>query len=165
MGLLDGLDSSGQPLTPPSAGGSVAVSGAEYLGKVFAGGVQMWECQMVDGHPKWVNLRPVADLEGDTGSFGRHYKEGDPTWMCDLDGSWVKAKKAGEEPNGHSIPLLKLQASDTSGSGAMHRVHWVQRLDTVGGVPNEPADHDHLGKTEDVPYTAEYHFWGELPTS
>jgi hypothetical protein len=43
----------------------------------------------------------------------------------------------------------------------MSHVGYVQRLNTVGGKASGPCDVANVGATSDVPYSADYYFFGK----
>ena len=104
---------------------------------------------------------PEAVLSGEAGHFGTHRKEDDVMWICDDDGSRVKATKLDEEPNGDAI-RCPTRGDQAFRAGENAGVRYVQRLNTTGGKPTKPLTN---GAKDSVQYTADYHFWGELPAS
>ena len=129
-----------------------------------AKGVQIYECAAdAVGALSWKLHAPRADLADDSGaSVGIHYGGIDkglppgPYWEA-KDGSRVHGAKPASVPNPGSIPLLRLEAADTSGSGVLSKVAFIHRLDTTGGVA--PAGGCEAGKQTEVPYTARYYFY------
>ena len=129
-----------------------------------AKGVQIYECAAdASGALAWKLHAPRADLLDDSGaSIGSHYGGVDkglppgPYWEA-KDGSRVHAAKPASVPNTGSIPLLRLEAADTSGTGVFGKVAFIHRLDTTGGVA--PAGACETGKQTEVSYTAKYYFY------
>jgi Protein of unknown function (DUF3455) len=129
-----------------------------------AKGVQIYEC-VAEGSaaPAWKLHAPRADLFDDAGAMiGSHFGGVDkslaagPYWEA-KDGSRVHGAKPVSAPNPSSIPLLRIEAADTAGTGVLSKVTYVHRLDTTGGVA--PAGACTKGKTAEVPYTAKYYFY------
>ena len=61
-----------------------------------------------------------------------------------------------------AIPWLLLRATSSEGPGLFHRVTFIQRVHTSGGLaPATGADEAHLGQRVEVPYTAVYYFFRE----
>lgn len=59
------------------------------------------------------------------------------------------------------IPWLLLRAKSNEGAGALARVRYIQRVDTVGGIaPSRGCDASHLGARARVDYSANYDFYG-----
>jgi hypothetical protein len=70
----------------------------------------------------------------------------------------VHGGNAVSSPNPGAIPLLRLDAVDTAGTGIFTHVTFLQRLATSGGVgPTGPC----LTPNErvEVPYTSDYLFY------
>jgi hypothetical protein len=94
--------------------------------------------------------------------IGSHYGGVDkqlapgPYWEA-ADGSRVHGAKPVSAPHDGSIPLLRLEAADASGTGVLGKVAFVHRLDTTGGVA--PPGACTAGKTTEVAYTAKYYFY------
>ena len=60
-------------------------------------------------------------------------------------------------PDPDSIPWLLLGAVSADGPGIFHRVTYIQRVNTVGGLaPDYPGT---AGEVARVPYTADYYFY------
>lgn len=129
-----------------------------------AKGVQIYDCVAEGGGaPAWKLHAPRADLFDDAGTqIGTHFGGVDknlppgPYWES-KDGSRVHAGKPVNAPNAGSIPLLRLEVADTSGTGVFSKVSFVHRLETTGGVA--PAGACTTGKQTEVPYTAKYYFY------
>lgn len=132
----------------------------------LAKGVQIYACAAnPGGAPAWKLHAPRADLLDDAGlSLGSHYGGVDkglppgPYWEH-KDGSRVHGAKPVNAGNAGSIPLLRLEGAEASGSGELSKVSFIQRLDTTGGVA--PAGACSVGETTEVPYTATYYFYSK----
>ncbi|MGH7436815.1 MAG: DUF3455 domain-containing protein, partial [Polyangiaceae bacterium] len=117
----------------------------------------------------WVLQGPDAQLKDCSGNMiGHHFPSeagaSAPEWQT-TDGTYVVAHKvATYTPDGGSgsVAWLLLQASSHGGDGGLSNVTFVQRLDTDGGVaPATGCDiNTDAGATVNVPYTADYYFWG-----
>jgi hypothetical protein len=144
----------------PSAGGGVVLHGA-------ATGTQSYACVGAGdaGPPAWSLTGPHAELRDCRGAIvARHFASdagaGFPEWQA-ADGSWVVAhKSATHTPGGGagSVSWVLLAATDHGGTGVLANVTYVQRVGTDGGVA--PAGACTAGVTADVPYTADYYFYG-----
>jgi hypothetical protein len=154
-------------LIAPTVAPEIAVpEGNKLTFMAMAKGVQIYECAAEAGKPAaWKLHAPRADLLDDSGSvIGSHFGGADkgmppgPYWES-KDGSRVHGAKPVNVPNAGSIPLLRLEAADASGTGVFSKVAFVQRLDTTGGVA--PAGACTAGKTTEVPYTAKYYFYSK----
>jgi len=152
-------------LIAPMAPAEIAVpEGHKPTFMAMAKGVQVYECVAGDGGTlAWKLHAPKADLLDDSGAvIGSHYGGVDkgmppgPYWEA-KDGSRVHGAKPANAPHEGSIPLLRLEAADVSGTGVLAKVSFIQRLDTTGGVA--PAGACTAGQTNEVPYTAKYYFY------
>ena len=168
----DGSPDSGCPaswLAPPTVDPTIAVpadSGTVLLHAVGAG-TQDYACAVsVDGGSSWSFVGPVADLSDCNGVLIGHHFASDagaayPEWQT-TDGTYVIGHKvAAFTPDGgeDSVPWLLLDAvGNGGGSGTLSQVGHVQRVDTDGGVA--PAGACSSGATAQVPYSAEYYFYG-----
>lgn len=118
----------------------------------YAEGVQIYRWNGT----AWAFVAPEAVLYSGQGKIGIHYAG--PTWESN-SGSYVVGSvmdKATPDPD--AIPWLKLKAVASEGPGIFHRVTYIQRLFTTGGLaPSEPGDF--VGDEERVPYTAWYVFY------
>ena len=129
-----------------------------------ARGVQIYECAPdTSGTPAWKLHAPRAVLLDDAGhQIGVHFGGVDkglpagPYWQAS-DGSRVHGANPVSVANPGSIPLLRLDAADTSGTGVFSKVTFIQRLDTTGGV--SPTGACRAGDTQEVAYTARYSFY------
>jgi hypothetical protein len=150
--------------SPPPVPIEIAVTDAEFMFSRHARGVQVYECQ----NGQWVLHAPRAVLfDSEThGAAGFHYGGIDrdlapgPWWESKDDGSRILGVRTGSapSPNPDSIPLLRLAVQDRSGNGEFSSVTRIQRLNTEGGV--SPTGACESGMQRDVPYTADYYFYG-----
>jgi hypothetical protein len=123
--------------------------------KVYAEGFQVYSWN----GSAWVLVAPDATLYANSnyrGKVGTHY--GGPTWESN-SGSYVKgANPVRCAPDPDSVQWLKLEASETGGSGIFAGVTHIQRVNTSGGkAPREPGAF--IGDEARVPYTTEYYFY------
>lgn len=138
-------------LQPPDASRSIAV--------LHASGVQIYVCKRAQGNAlSWAFKAPEAELRDASGKLvARHYAG--PTWAAP-DGSTVTGKVLRQAANARapdSIPLLLLQATSSGGPGLFAAVHYVQRLNTQGGIaPAQACTQE--GQESRVPYRADYVF-------
>ncbi len=164
MAFLDGRDASGNPLPDPGVGGAIAVSGYAYLGTAVGHGNQVYEFSEAGA---WEAHGAGAQLTMDDGTSGTHAKEGPtspPWWTWDAgEGGTVYAvmPPAAEEKVEGACKLLRMEAA-TGATGAFSRVRMIQRANTRDGA--KPTRTDAApGDREHVPYSADYHFYGDLP--
>ena len=104
------------------------------LGKYAAKGVQIYVCSLKGGANEWAFKAPEAEL---TDAQGKVFAE--------------PAPKAG------AIPWLLL-STESSGSGALAGVQFVQRVNTSGGLGPTGACPT-TGTERRVDYTADYIFY------
>ena len=141
----------------PEACSSIAVDEGNKLAfHVYAKGVQIYKWN----GSSWAFVGPEATLYAEENYFGEVGNHGvGPHWTS-KSGSRVKAARVpntGCRPDPNAIEWLKLQMTETSGSGIFSKVTFIQRTNTTGGmVPTEPGT---LNELREVPYTAEYYFY------
>ena len=131
--------------------------GAILLGKYAAQGVQIYVCRAKGAGNEWAFKAPEADLVDAEGRpFAKHYAG--PSWDAP-DGSKAVGKVLANEPapNAGAIPWLLL-STESSGSGELAGVRFVQRVNTSGGAaPSGPCPT--VGAEQRVDYTADYIFY------
>jgi hypothetical protein len=132
-----------------------APAGNKVAFHAYAVGVQIYRW---DG-TTWNFVAPDAVLVADAGAHGTvgiHYAG--PTWES-VSGSKVVGtvlKRCTPDPN--AIPWLLLGAVSSEGPGVFHRVTYIQRVNTVGGLaPTNPGALP--GEVVRIPYSAEYVFY------
>lgn len=164
-GAPGGIARSPAGLVPPTVPPELAVpQGHRLVFTAVARGVQIYACAADSGGaPTWQLHGPRAELVDSSGEpVASHFGGVDrglppgPYWEA-KDGSRVHGAKPASVPSPGSIPLLRLEAEGTSGSGVFSKVTFIQRLDTTGGVA--PAGACTPGKQAEVPYRAKYYFY------
>jgi hypothetical protein len=152
------------PIAVPDGGGRAVLHAA-------ASGTQNYRCAraLVDGGATytWAFVGPEATLRDCRAVIGNHFASDGgasaPEWQT-LEGSYVVGRKlAGLTPDGgaSSVPWLLIGAASHGGSAALGQAHYIQRIDTHGGLaPRAGCDEKTEGVTEKVPYTADYFFYG-----
>ncbi|NKI95225.1 DUF3455 domain-containing protein [Rhizobacter sp. SG703] len=134
-------------------------AGEHVVERLAARGVQIYECRNKVGGTgtEWVFVAPEADLLDTQGApAGRHYAG--PHWEA-ADGSRIigTVKSRADAPLAGAIPWLLLSTRSVGGPGRLAKITSVQRVNTAGGaVPAASCDAASLGRTERVPYTADY---------
>jgi hypothetical protein len=130
-------------------------AGNEVAFHVYADGVQIYRWN----GSSWIFNRPEAELfadAGEEGLVGIHYVG--PTWES-VSGSLVVGQVLQRcTPDPDDIPWLLLKAVHTEGPGIFHRVTFIQRLYTEGGIAPTYVGGS-VGEEARVPYTAEYFFY------
>ena len=150
--------------TSPSASRSVelggctdlrAPAGSKLVSRVYATGVQIYRWSGTS----WTFLAPQATLSADAGgnsTVGTHYAG--PTWESVSGSKVVGAVAQRCTPVASAIPWLSLNAVSSEGPGIFHRVTFIQRVNTSGGLaPSAPGSF--AGEEVRVPYAAEYYFY------
>jgi hypothetical protein len=150
---------------PPPTPVQLHVPAGESLIKQFhATGVQIYECAPAKSDPsqfEWAFRGPEARLlTSRGGNAGKHYAG--PTWESN-DGSAVVGEVIGSSPSPQagSIAWLLLRAKGTAGKGVFTKVHFIQRLNTVGGsAPAGGCRKEQAGQQLRASYSADYFFYG-----
>ncbi len=146
-------------VTVPTDGGMVILHAA-------GAGTQNYACMVTDAGTVWTLTGPSAVLSDCHGTLVGHHFASEaganyPEWQT-TDGTYVIGEKIGHfTPDGgaESVPWLLLQEVSTSGSGTLSQTAYVQRLFTDGGVAPGPGCD--AGDTLQVPYGADYYFYGQ----
>jgi hypothetical protein len=131
--------------------------GATLAGKYAAKGVQIYVCRIKGTANAWDFKAPQAELfDAQDRPFAKHYAG--PSWEAP-DGSKAVGKVLATEPapTAGAIPWLLLSAQ-SSGSGVLAGVRFVQRVNTSGGVAPAGAC-PKVGAEQRVDYTADYVFY------
>ena len=125
------------------------------MSRVYATGVQIYRWSGTS----WTFVAPQATLSANAGgssTVGTHYAG--PTWESVSGSKVVGAVAQRCTPVASAIPWLSLNAVSSTGPGIFHRVTFIQRVNTVGGLaPSAPGSV--AGEEVRVPYTAEYFFY------
>ncbi len=121
----------------------------------------------------WTLITPEANLTDCHANLVAHHfaSEGGanfPEWESPDGGDYVIGTKhlPTFTPDGGSgsVAWLLLNAVDAGGAGTFSMVRYIQRLDTDGGVAPSASTCDgagaDAGTTADIPYTADYYFYG-----
>jgi hypothetical protein len=123
--------------------------------RAYAEGVQVYRWTGTS----WAFVGPEALLyagAGGDGPVGIHYAG--PTWESASGSTVVGTVLERCTPDADAIPWLLLGAVSSAGPGIFHRVTFIQRVNTVGGLaPADPGDFP--GEVARVPYTADYYFY------
>jgi hypothetical protein len=128
-----------------------------------AEGVQIYRCNAtVGGGFRWSFVGPRANLYGDNGKLITTHFAG-PSWQA-MDGSKAVGSLVRPAPvDPTAIPWLLLSATGTPGADGdrLAGTTFIQRINTTGGLtpPAEECNAGIVGTDDEVPYTADYHFW------
>jgi Protein of unknown function (DUF3455) len=135
----------------------VPQQGTILLGKYAATGAQIYVCRTKGATNEWAFKAPEAELvDAENRPFAKHYAG--PTWEA-TDGSKAVGKVLANAPapTAGAIPWLLLSA-ESSGSGELAGVRFVQRVHTSGGVAPSGSCPT-VGAEQRVDYTADYIFY------
>lgn len=135
---------------------AISAPGEKIVLTLHAEGAQVYECKAdASGKLAWVFREPIATLLAEGKTVGRHYAG--PNWEYS-DGSAVVGKAAGNAPGAtdKDIPWLKLEVASQRGSGVLSGITTVQRINTVGGKPQDTCVK--AGAYQSVAYSADYVF-------
>jgi hypothetical protein len=144
-------------------------SNSRLLWHAYAKGVQIYvgtQDPNDSTHFIWTFKEPRADLYADSSCrqrIGKHYLDADknPAWETG-DGSKVSGIKVqANAPDSMAIPWLLLQAKAGTGKGTLQPTVFIQRVHTDGGKAPAASSQQNKGQLLEVPYTAEYLFYGE----
>lgn len=148
--------SSRRPDLPPGVCDALQVpEGNKAAFRVFARGVQIYRWN----GETWEFIAPRADLFAAANFHGKvaiHY--GGPIWEANNGNKVAGRRLAGCTPDPTAISWLLLKASPGDGTGIFSRVTYIQRVNTVGGLP--PATPGAaIDELVESPYTTEYYFY------
>ena len=111
------------------------------------------------GSYAWTFVAPAATLvDASEKDVGKYY--GGPTWES-KDGSKVSGKQVAVSPaTPGNLPLQLVKANQATGNGVMADLTYIQRLNTVGGIPpSQNCDRGNIGQEMKVSYQADYVFY------
>ena len=160
LGIQPALASTSDgPELPPQCESIGVDEGHKLALHVYARGVQIYKWNATT--QAWVFDAPRASLfaeENYFGEVGSHYRG--PSWES-KSGSKVVATRVpgtGCAPDPSAVAWLKLVSTENNGPGIFKGITYIQRVNTVGGLPpSTPGSVD--GEVKEVPYTAEYYFY------
>ncbi len=159
----------------PAVDPSIAVpdGGGGVLLHASGSGTQNYVCDATTNDAgttyTWTLVTPDATLSDCNATpIGHHFASeggaGFPEWQTN-DGTYVIGQKHLPTfiPDGGaaSIPWLLLDAVDAGGAGTLRSTLFIQRLNTDGGdAPASTCNAGTVGTTTNIPYTADYYFFG-----
>jgi hypothetical protein len=133
---------------------------------LLASGVEKWECRTPQARPEapaWILVGPEATLSDESGHVvGRH---GPGLAWESTDGSRIvgTVRRKVDAPVPGAMPWLLVETTNASVKrGAFTGVLHVQRVATSGGrAPEGGCTNATVGKTESVPFEAQFWFWSK----
>jgi len=139
-----------RPLQAPPAGVEVM--------HLQAQGSQIFRCELQSAGPRWTYRLPEAELRDAQGNLLVHH--GVNLSFEHVDGSRLVGDVIDHvpSPNGDSLPWLLLKTR-AFGEGALAGITYVQRIQTVGGMPPPSCNNEQLNQVLRVPFTAEFVFF------
>jgi hypothetical protein len=137
-----------------------------------SGGTQGYKCEAADAGGgtdtySWQKIGPEAKLDDCNGTFIIEHTPSEagatrPQWASQIDTSIVVGETIHSVTvNAAAIPWLLLGKASSTGTGLLEQVLYVQRFNTSGGLPTPSnCNSTTVGTTVEVPYTADYYFYG-----
>jgi hypothetical protein len=130
---------------------------AEVL-RLHSKGVQIFRCENLQTGLHWSFRQPEAELIATDGTpVGRH---GAKFSFEYADGSKLVSEVVDHvpSPNDDTLPWLLL-SSHSYGKGVLAGVTYVQRIETVGGMPPSSCQQAQLNQVLRVPFQADFVFY------
>jgi len=153
------FDNNNGPELPDQCSSIKVEEGNKLAFHAYAKGVQIYKWNLVT--QQWDLVAPQAGLFAEDsyhGEIGTHYVG--PKWES-KSGSLVEARRVlgtGCTPDPTAIAWLLLKQIRTEGNGIFSKVTFIQRVNTVGGLPpSTQGEFD--GQIKESAYTAEYYFY------
>jgi len=156
----------------PAAGGSAAPNpiyslfhrplrtpddAKEFL-RLHGKGVQIFRCEAREGGQRWLNKLPEAELQDDAGKVV--VRLGANQTFEHVDGSRLVGEVADHVPAPVDNALVWLLLKTRSyGKGALAGTAYVQRIDTIGGMPPEGCAASQLNQVLRVEFSADFIFF------
>jgi hypothetical protein len=155
-----GAPQAGQP-TRPALGlfSSIkAPDGVEPVLQLAGQGVQIFRCEARAGGYQWIFRQPDAQLTDAGGQALVHH--GASYSFEHVDGSRLIGEIAAHQspPSSDALPWLLL-STRSYGDGALAGVRYVQRIDTVGGLPPSKCEAAQVNMLLRVAFSANFVFY------
>lgn len=153
----------GVPREAPPVPPALAVPDQQQVAARYsAAGVQIYRCRPVPQASAyaWTLVAPEASLHDELGAVAGRHSAG-PTWEA-TDGSVITGTVLARvpAPDGGDIAWLLLRATTVHDGAALHRIAYVQRLNTHGGIaPATGCSAASVDAEVRVAYTADYWFY------
>lgn len=132
-------------------------TGVEVL-RLEARGSQVFRCESQPAGLRWTYRLPEAELRDAHGQLVMRH--GVNLSFEHVDGSRLVSDIIDHvpSPSGDSLPWLLLKTSEF-GEGALQGITYVQRINTVGGMPPPSCEAGQLNQVLRVPFSAEFVFF------
>ncbi|HYA66393.1 MAG TPA: DUF3455 domain-containing protein, partial [Burkholderiaceae bacterium] len=121
-------------------------------------GSQVFRCESQPAGLRWTYRLPEAELRDTKGQLVMRH--GVNLSFEHVDGSRLVGEIVDHvpSPSGESLPWLLLKARGF-GEGALEGISYVQRINTVGGMPPSSCEPGQLNQVLRVPFSAEFVFF------
>ncbi len=121
-------------------------------------GSQVFRCESQPAGPRWTYRLPEAELRDAQGQL--LMRHGVNLSFEHVDGSRLVGDIVDHvpSPNGDALPWLLLKTR-VFGEGALEGITYVQRINTVGGMPPASCSSEQLNQVLRVPFSAEFVFF------
>ncbi|HYA66130.1 MAG TPA: DUF3455 domain-containing protein [Burkholderiaceae bacterium] len=121
-------------------------------------GAQIFRCESQAAGPRWVFRLPEAELRDAQGNVLVHH--GVNLSFEHVDGSRLVGDIVDHvpSPKDDSLPWLLLKTR-SFGDGALAGITYVQRINTVGGLPPASCQDEQLNQVLRVPFSADFVFF------
>jgi hypothetical protein len=135
-----------------------APQGATEQLRLHAKGVQIFRCEMRAGVLRWVYRLPEAELRDDAGTLAVHH--GANQTFEHVDGSRLVGEVVDHVPSplDNALPWLLLKTR-SFGKGSLSAISYVQRVNTVGGMPPENCDPTQTNQLLRIDFSADFVFF------
>jgi hypothetical protein len=132
--------------------------GAIEVLRLHGKGDQTFRCEERSGALHWAYRLPEAELRDDDGKVAVHH--GANQTFEHLDGSRLVGDVVDHvpAPTDNTLPWLLIKTR-SFGKGALSGVAYVQRIDTVGGMPPESCDASQANQLLRVAFSADFVFF------
>jgi hypothetical protein len=126
--------------------------------ELAASGVQIFRCEPDKDGFRWAFRLPEAELRDARGQVVAHH--GANYSFEHVDGSRLLGTIVGYDsaPSDDAVHWLLLR-TQSFGQGELEKVSYVQRIDTVGGMPPAQCSADQVGQILRVPFSAKFIFY------
>jgi hypothetical protein len=132
--------------------------GAVEVLRLYGQGTQIFRCESQAAGLRWVYRLPDAELRDAAGNL--MVRHGVNMSFEHVDGSRLFGEIVDHvpSPNENSLPWLLLTTREY-GKGALTGITYVERIDTVGGMPPASCNPGELNLVLRVPFSADFVFF------
>ncbi len=121
-------------------------------------GVQIFRCEARDGRLQWVYRLPEAELRDGNGKLAARH--GAKLSFEHVDGSRLVGEIEDHvgSPLDNALPWLLIRTR-SFGKGSLEGVSYVQRIDTIGGMPPDGCEAAQANQVLRVAFSADFVFY------